>query len=153
MAIAVSKDNSARKLRRSGWAFQRTFATPLGDLPRFVATLLSGVPDLRGGTAHLETIVFEPPALNALLSGAGAGDAAEGTSITADTPADASALLAACLDGWIDFFFVPAPKPFVLYADHDERATVLATTKAGLNAVCGPLAAAGFRELAWERMF
>jgi hypothetical protein len=153
MAITVSEENSARKLRRSGWAHQRTFATPLKDLPRFVGAVLSGVPDLRGGTAHLETIVFEPRALHTLLVGAGADAAAEGAAVTADTPADASALLAACLACWIDFFFVPAPRPFVLYADHDERTTVLATTRSGLNAGCGPLLAAGFRELSWERSF
>jgi hypothetical protein len=39
---------------------------------------------------------------------------------------------------------MPAPKPFVIYADHDEYTTFFANTKSNLNRVAQPLTAGGF---------
>ena len=33
----------------------------------------------------------------------------------------------------IDFAFIPAPKPFVIFADHDEYTTFFSPTKSNLN--------------------
>ena len=152
MAISISAQSAAKKLRRTSWSFQQTFHAPLKDLPRFVQSMLSGIGDIRGATAHIESIVFEPKALNALVAQAcSMGSVEEGVEISADTSSDASALLIACLEGWIDFFFVPSPKPYIIYADHDEFTTLLAITKSGLNAGCAPLISAGFRAVEFER--
>ena len=64
-------------------------------------------------------------------------------SVTAEGQREAEALLAAVLGDWIDFLFVPAPKPFVIYADHDEYATFYANTKSNLNRVAQALSAKG----------
>jgi hypothetical protein len=48
-------------------------------------------------------------------------------------------LLSAAFGDWVDFLFVPAPKPFVVYADHDEYATFFANTKSNLNKVADAL--------------
>jgi hypothetical protein len=69
------------------------------------------------------------------------------SSMTADGELGAEALLLAALGDWVDFVLVPVPKPFVIYADHDEYTTFLASTKSNLNRVVQPLAAAGFQKV------
>jgi hypothetical protein len=54
-------------------------------------------------------------------------------------------LLIAALGDWVDFLFVPSPKPFVIYADHDEFITFYANTKSNLNRVGTALLARGFK--------
>ena len=49
------------------------------------------------------------------------------------------------MDEWIDFLFVPTPKPFVIYADHDDYITFLAHKKGQLSRVVEALTAAKFR--------
>ncbi|HUA66595.1 MAG TPA: hypothetical protein VME24_12155, partial [Alphaproteobacteria bacterium] len=62
--------------------------------------------------------------------------------------------LVATFSDWVDFFFVPAPKPFVIYADHDEYATFFANTKSKLNSVVEPLLKSGFKQvLNYQRQF
>ena len=56
-------------------------------------------------------------------------------SITAEGKQEVEQLLAVAFGGWIDFIFIPSPKPFVIYADHDEFTTFHANTKANLNHV------------------
>jgi hypothetical protein len=56
-------------------------------------------------------------------------------------------LLEAALSDWIDFIFVPTPKPFVIYADHDEFTTFYANTKSNLNPVVEALSARGFKRV------
>jgi hypothetical protein len=47
---------------------------------------------------------------------------------------------------WI-FSFVPAPKPFVIYADHHDYTTFYANTRSNLNRVADALLAQGFEEV------
>lgn len=54
------------------------------------------------------------------------------------------ALRVAAFDDWLDFAFVPSPKPFVIYADHDEYAAFYGNTKTNLNKVAMALTARGF---------
>ena len=61
------------------------------------------------------------------------------------------ALLEAALGDWVDFWFVPTPKPFVIYADHDEYTTFFANSKSNLNGVVEPLVKQGFKTVEYER--
>ena len=61
------------------------------------------------------------------------------------------ALLEAALGDWVDFWFVPTPKPFVIYADHDEYTTFFANSKSNLNGIVGPLVKQGFETVEYER--
>lgn len=56
-------------------------------------------------------------------------------------------LLEAALGDWVNFTFVPKPKPFVIYADHDEYTTFYANTKSNLNGVVQALSGAGFEKV------
>jgi hypothetical protein len=57
-------------------------------------------------------------------------------------------LLHTAFSDWFDFLFVPTPKPFVIYADHDEYTTFYANTRSNLNRVVQALSAKGFEEIA-----
>lgn len=60
----------------------------------------------------------------------------------------------AALSDWVDFVFIPKPKPFVIYADHDEFTTFYANTKSNLNLVAQPLLANGFKQVSdYQRRF
>ena len=61
---------------------------------------------------------------------------------------EAEELLQAAFTDWFDFIFVPTPKPFVIYADHDEYATFFANSKSNLTAVASALTASGFTPVA-----
>jgi hypothetical protein len=67
--------------------------------------------------------------------------------MAAESAAELHALLIAALGDWLDFAFVPSPKPFVLYADHDEYATFFANTKSYLNKVANSLKSNGFSSI------
>jgi len=43
-----------------------------------------------------------------------------------------------------DFICIPAPKPFVFYADHDDWITFYANTKSHLNHIIEPLSSHGY---------
>ena len=84
----------------------------------------------------IDEIVFEPTNLLSLSNLAGArAQLGHGFVIDASEGDDARALLKAALSDWVDFCFTPHPKPFVIYADHDEFATFLANSRSNLNRV------------------
>lgn len=56
-------------------------------------------------------------------------------------------LLQAAFTDWFDFVFVPTPKPFVIYADHDEYTTFYANTRSNLNRVLTTMSAQGFDQI------
>ena len=56
-------------------------------------------------------------------------------------------LLIASFSDWVDFWFVPQPKSFAIYADHDEYTTFYASTKSNLARVVTPLLENGFKEV------
>ncbi|MBL9173946.1 MAG: hypothetical protein JNL10_10465 [Verrucomicrobiales bacterium] len=139
---------SIKRFRRTPWRFQATFSTPLRKLGDFSSTILSSLGDVREGILVIDSVVFEPRHLIDLLQRNGlAGEVARDRSITAVGPRELGELLEAALGDWVDFALVPSPKPFVLYADHDEFTTFFANTKSNLNGVVQPLAARGFREV------
>lgn len=131
------------------WPFQQSYQTPLKDLPRFVRAVLGGVGEVRAGSVHIETLVFDPGTLNELLAAnAVSTPATEGCTIAATDSQGAEALLTACLADWVDFFFVPQPTPFIVFGDHDEWTTVLAASLASLDAARRSVEEAGFPPLA-----
>jgi hypothetical protein len=124
------------KFERTTWGFQTTFSTPLKNLDSFVSTILPDAVGFEKGTVTIDEIVFEPRTLNALLDGNPASsELSRDWSIYAEGKVRVRELLQATLSDWIDFLFVPTPKPFVIYADHDEYMTFYANTKSNLNRI------------------
>ncbi len=65
---------------------------------------------------------------------------------------EVEALLRCTLADWIDCFFVPTPKAFVIYADHDEYTTFYSNSQANLMRIVEALAGQGFEKVeAYER--
>ena len=96
----------------------------------------------------IDEYVFEPKNLKQLLATKYLPDQlGHDWSIAADGKKELHDLLKAALSDWLDFWFVPAPKPFVIYADHDEYTTFYANTKSNLNRVAQPLLINGFKQI------
>jgi hypothetical protein len=137
--------SSLKPLRLNQWKFQRTFHTPLNDLKTFVTTIVSAGDWLKAGSLTIDEVVFEPKHLISLLRSYSITPRyTHGVSFTAANEQEVEALLSAALGDWIDFVFVPNPKPFVIYADHDEYTTFYAQTKSNLNRVTEELKGRGF---------
>jgi len=136
------------RFRRTPWRFQQTFYTPLKNLPPFVATVASAHQPLQAASVTIEQVVFEPKNLNALLAKHSLScEDFHKWSVTAAGEREIAELLEAALGDWLDFTFVPTPKPFVIYADHDEFTTFYANTKSNLNRVIQALSTRGFKEV------
>jgi hypothetical protein len=116
------------------------------NLGPFVGTILSACEPLRSSRVILEQIVFQPKHLTELGAKYSISmDLRKDTTIDAPNKAESEALLLAALSDWVDFAFVPNPKPFIIYADHDEYTTFFANTKANLNRVLTRLGERGFK--------
>jgi hypothetical protein len=134
-----------KRFRKTSWKFQRTFQTPLRNLPTFVTTIVSAAQPLKGGSLTVEQAVFEPNHLNGLLTNYSIPSKCEhGLSLIVAGSQETEMLLLAVLSDWIDFLFIPDPKPFVIYADHDEYTTFYAQTRSNLNRVINALSGQGF---------
>jgi hypothetical protein len=143
-----STPGTLKSFRRSPWKFQQTFLTPLKDLERFVSTILSAHPPPETACVTIDEVVFEPRTLNAFLAQHSiSGDLARDVSLEAVGPQEVEALLRSTLADWIDFLFVPTPKPFVIYADHDEYTTFYASSKGNLSKVVDALSGKGFQKV------
>ena len=143
---------SLKRLRRVPWRFQQTFLTPLRNLQPFVATIISGREQIQGATVTIDSVVFEPKHLNALLASQSLPPSLQRESAVEVTGHQhVGALLEAALGDWVDFWFIPTPKPFVIYADHDEYITFFANSKSNLNGVVEPLRKEGFEQVDYER--
>ena len=137
-----------KKFGRTSWRFQTTFATPLKELDSFVSTILAGDDRFEKGTVTIDGYVFDPKNLKHLLTAKSlSGELGRDWSITADSPMEAHELLKAALPDWVDFLFILMPKPFVIYADHDEYTTFYANTKSNLNRVSQPLLKNEFQQI------
>lgn len=140
---------SLKRLQHPPGKHQRTFATPLDRLPVFVAALLAGSPPLASGIVTIRSVVFEPKHLEALLRSADLPtEVTSGTAITGSGTAELHALLGAALADWLDFYFVPRPARFVLYADHDEYTTVFGARKGPLSRIAEAMSLAGVTDIA-----
>jgi hypothetical protein len=150
--ILSSAPGSLKRLRKVPWRFQQTFLTPLKNLQPFVATIIAAREEIQGGTVTVNNIVFEPENLNALLVNRALPPSLQReSSIEAQGHQAAGELLQAALGDWVDFWFVPTPKPFVIYADHDEYTSFLANSKSNLNGVVEALIKQGFEKVNYKR--
>jgi len=136
---------AVKKLKRTPWRFQRTFHTPLRDLDRFVATIASAHPEMSSASLIVEGVAFEPKHPPSFVTSEAWRTLARDITVAADSHASARLLLVAALSDWIDFFFIPEPKTFVIYADHDEYCTFYANRHSHLNRVCDALSTAAFQ--------
>ena len=150
--IVSANPGSLKRLRKTPWRFQQTFATPLRNLEPFVATIISARGQIQGCTIIIDSVVFESKNLNAILASQAPSPRLQAeSSIEAAGPQEVGALLHAALSDWVDFWFIPSPKPFVIYADHDEYTTFFANTKSNLNGVVEALLKQGFQKVDYER--
>jgi hypothetical protein len=137
-----------KKFGRTPWKFQATFHTPLKQLDLFVAAILDDEGGLEKGTVTIDGVVFDPKNLQRLLAASPLPvELGCDWSISADGMVQIRELLKAALSDWVDFSFIPTPKPFVIYADHDEYTTFYANTKSNLNGVVRALLAKGFKQV------
>jgi hypothetical protein len=142
---------SIKKFGRTSWRFQTTFETPLKDLENFVTAILSADDSIGQGIVTIDQIVFEPENLKPVLTDK-TQSLTHDWSVTADTRIEVQKLLHATFADWIDFAFVPSPKKFVIYADHDEYATFYANTKSNLNRIVTALSGKSFTQVTnWQR--
>lgn len=144
--LVSQSDGAIKKFRRTPWQFQQTFVTPLKELPAFTGAILGSIRDVAAGTVVIDQVVFPAEALEALLSQRQLSlPLHQDASITAEKPEEVQPLLIAALSDWVDFAFTPSPKPFVIYADHDEFTTFFASSKSHLNSVATALGSGGFK--------
>jgi hypothetical protein len=131
-----------KRLRARAGGSQATFVVPEARAADFAAVLVhDGVGD-RGARVTIEHVAMPPRHLGVVLGRLDAGFDRE-TTIDAAT-GEARGLLAAMLAEWIDFWFVPSPGGFLLYADHDEYATIFAPKPGAVSRVVEALTGAGF---------
>ena len=141
------------RFRKAPRPFQRTFETPLKNLPNFVRTILSANEHVQGGCLIINQVVFEPKHLMALLAEHSLpAPCGHGSSVTVAGEQEVAALLEAGLSDWVDFLFVPTPETFSIYADHDEYTTFYAVEISNLDRIVDALSAEGFASVAeYER--
>lgn len=154
--IVKTQDNGAMKrFRRSSWRFQVTFQTPLKRLDEFVATVFGADESFGQALLIVDEEVFPASNLNALRGVPAEAEELDHDAVLKTTgAAEVAALLKAALGDSVDFAFVPTPKPFVIYADHDEYCTFFANNRSNLNRVAVPLKEHGFRQVVgWQRIF
>jgi hypothetical protein len=144
--LETSESPNLSKLRRTIAAFdQRTFQTP-NDLPRFASLLLAGKPEIAAASVTIEQVVFTPEHVERLLADHEVPLDYRDRAIVAEGRQQSADLLVAALADSVDFYFVPEPKRFILYADHDGFTTVFAARRGMLSAIVDSLIGAGFQE-------
>ena len=144
--LVSQTDGAMKKFRRTPWRFQQTFVTPLKELTAFTGAIVSSVPGLASATVVVDQVVFPAKTLDVLLSQRQlALPLLRDAAITAETAEEIQPLLIATFTDWVDFLFTPAPKPFVIYADHDQYATFFASSRSHINSVATALVDAGFK--------
>jgi hypothetical protein len=142
----ITGPSAVKRIRQAHFKFQKTFHTPLKDLPRFTTTIMSAMQPMDGARFTLDQVVFPPKALIGLLSESSlSDDPIRGMCLEAQSRDEAKRLLHAALSDWVDFAFIPIPGRVVIYADHDEYITFLALRKGPLHDVVDALSRANFR--------
>lgn len=140
--------STLKQSRKIPSKFQQTFKTPLNNLQPFVGTIISTASP-ETACVTIEQAVFEPKHWIDLLTRHSLPPRyGKGTSVTSVGPQEVEELLHAAFTDWFDFVFVPSPKLFVIYADHDEYTTFYANTRSKLNRVVEALVVQGFEQIA-----
>ena len=144
----TSTPGSLKRFRRTPWKFQQTFLTPLKDLERFVSIIISAHPPPEKACVTIDQVVFAPKTLKAFLSQHSISEeVGHDISLEAVGQQEIEELLRSTLADWIDFVFIPTPKPFVIYADHDEYTTFYANTQGNLNRIVDALSEKRFEKV------
>jgi hypothetical protein len=140
------------KFGRTAWKFQKTFRTPRKNLHPCVSSVVAAVPTIQEACLTIDKVVFEPKNLMALMTRCSAPlRYGRDITMTASGTNESEALLLAALSDWVDFLFVPRPKPFLIYADHDEYATFYTQTLSNRNVVSRALVKQGIGEIVGYR--
>ena len=135
-----------KRFRRTPWRFQETFQIPLRDLDTFVSIILTSGDPIQWARLTVDKVIFEPRKWKSLLSNFSPPDSlSHELSIEGSGEKEVRELLVAAFGDSLEFLFTPTPKPFVIYADHDEYATFFANTKANLNTVVHALLAKKYK--------
>lgn len=136
---------AVKRFRRTPWRFQQTVVRPhADDLAVFVSTITSVHGQIEEATVTLDQIVFKTERMTALCPAGSPLPLMRESSILVCAEEVDALLVAAFKDG-PDFIFIPSPKPFVFYADHDCYITFYANTKSHLNHIIEPLASHGYK--------
>jgi hypothetical protein len=138
---------SLSRFRRTTWRYQRTFLTRPKDRGTFAAAIVSAQESMETAFVVIDEVIFEPRRLGLLLAKhlLPSVQLVRDSVLTANNREEITELLEASLTDGINFAFVPTPKPFVIYADHDEYTTLFANTKSNLNV--SPLLKSEFKEI------
>jgi hypothetical protein len=137
---------AVNRFRKESWRFQTTFQTPLKNLGPFVSAIFSAVEPISDGCVTIDAVALDPRNLKGLLVAHSLETSiAHNWSIVATGPDETAGLLKAALGDWIDFIFLPKPKSFAIYADHDEYTTFFARTKSNHDSIIRRLSAEGFK--------
>lgn len=143
--------SAPKQIRSLGWKFQKTFQTPLEQLHPFVDVIVSvGAP--KSARITIAQALFEPKEwLSVLARYSLEPRYGSGIAVNCSGGREIRELLAATFGGWVDFAYVPSPKRFVIYADHDEYATLYANSRANLNSIVQALVGIGVKEVEFTR--
>ena len=142
-----------KKFRRTPWRFQQTVEIPQGlsALEAFVTAITTAHGYIEEGTVTIDEIVFDTERMTALCPAGSPLPLSRESSLSAVRDEVQKLLAAAFIDS-SDFIFIPTPKPFVFYADHDSWITFYANTKSNLNHIIEPLASHGYKLVQnWQR--
>lgn len=144
LALESKRAEEIQRFRATPFQLQRTFKTPLKELPKFVATFLAPF-TLESGVLSTDEVVFEPKNLKRELANSTAQDDDwYHLNIRAEGQQDVARLLHAALADWVDFLFLPTPELFAIYADHDEYTTFYCSDESQLANITAALINAGF---------
>jgi hypothetical protein len=147
----VQLPSASEQIRNLGWESQKSFLTPLKQLNQFVDAIVA-VGDTQTAEITIEQVVFEPKEWISVLARYSLKPIyRDGTALTCSGELEVRELLTATFAGWIDFAYIPSPKRFVIYADHDEYTTFYASTKSNLNLISEAVANLGLKEAEYTR--
>jgi hypothetical protein len=133
ISLCSSVPESVRRFKTSPWPYEKTLVTPRKDLVAYLSALLELFPTVQGDVSTDE-IVFEPDNLLKFLTARGISlDDYWSFCGSVSGAGDVQEMLAALLNDWIDFAFVPSSESFAIYADHDEFLTIYFSNEADLD--------------------
>ena len=99
----------------------------MSNLQPFVGAIISGRQQIQGGTVTIDSVVFEPKHLNALLTSQCLPPSLQReSSVEVAGQQQVAALLEAALGDWVDFWFVPkrpSPSLFMLTMTNIRRSS------------------------------
>lgn len=123
------------------------------DIDGFVSAILSARGSVEKASFVIDQAVFEPRHLNAVIAEGGCPAHIQRDIVISMVDAwEAEILLRAAFRDWIDFVFVPNPKTFCIYCDHDEYTTFYANTATHLRRMTESLVSGGYESVRdWER--